>query len=453
MLDLTRALREAGVPVAVSDGLDAMRVAGAVDLLKRAQLREGLAAALVKSAGHRPAFDVAFDVFFPPRTGAPPPTAEDGEPGAAGERDPHDATPRDIGDFLADLVGRALDGDDAAIRALAIEAVDGYGRVDNRDGTTGYFGYRVWRTINLAGLLRRLMESAPDDALANRLAKDDLELRLRRFREAVDAELRRRLAEARGPHDVARHAVRALPEDVDFFRISSDDEAEMRRAVRPLARRLATRLAVKRRRARRGPIDVRRTVRHSLSTGGAPVDLHHRSKRTSRPELVLLCDISGSVAAFSRFTLMFCHALQGQFSRVRSFAFIDTVDEVTGLFEHGDFGAAMRRMVTEADVVWLDGHSDYGHALAAFHARYLDAVTPRTTVLLLGDARNNYRAANTWVLREIARRAKRVYFLNPEPVRHWGSGDSVAPDYASAVDGMVECRNLRQLADFVETLG
>ncbi len=453
MLDLTRALRRAGVPVAVSDGLDAMRVAGIVDLLERAQLREGLAAALAKSAGHRPAFDVLFDTYFPSRTGLPAPTVEAPDGLAATAEAELDAQPRDVGDFLADLVGRVLDGDDAAIRALAIEAVDGYGRVESRDGTAGYFGYRVWRTINLTGLLRRLMESAPDDALANRLARDDFELRLRRFREAVDAELRRRLAEARGPDDVARRAVRALPEDVDFFRISSDDEAEMRRAVRPLARRLATRLAVRRRRARGGPIDVRRTVRHSLSTGGVPLDLHHRSKRTSRPELVLLCDISGSVAAFSRFTLMFCHALQGQFSRVRSFAFIDTVDEVTGLFEHGDFGTAMRRMATEADVVWLDGHSDYGHALAAFHARYLEAVTPRTTVLVLGDARNNYRAASTWVLRELRRRAKRLYFLNPEPVRHWGSGDSVAPDYAAAVDGMVECRNLRQLAQFVETLG
>jgi len=453
VLHLTRALRHAGVPVAVSDGLDALRIAAIVDLLDRAQLREGLAASLVKSAGHRPAFDLLFDTYFPPRVRAPgrdlPP---DDDAGDVAEAD-GGPQPRDIGDFLADFAARVFDGDDAALDAMAIEAVDGYGRVDNRDGTTGYFGYRVWRAINLAGLLRRLMESAPDDALANRLARDDFELRLRRFREAVDAELRRRLAEARGPDEVARRAVRALPEDVDFFRISSDDEAEMRRAVRPLARRLATRLAVRRRRARRGPIDVRRTVRHSLATGGVPLDLRHRAKRTSRPELVLLCDISGSVAAFSRFTLMFCHALQGQFARVRSFAFIDTVDEVTGLFEHGDFAEAMRRMATEADVVWLDGHSDYGHALSAFHARYRDAVTPRTTVLVLGDARNNYRAANTWVLRDLGRRARRVYFLNPEPTSHWGSGDSVAPDYASAVDGMVECRNLRQLADFVETLG
>jgi uncharacterized protein with von Willebrand factor type A (vWA) domain len=445
VLDLTRALRDAGIPVAVSDGLDALRVAGIVDLADRGQLREGLAAALVKSAGHRPAFDLLFDVFFPARTGAAVQPA-DAEPSAAGR-------PRDVGDFLADLAARVLDGDDAAMAALALEAVDGYGRVDQLDGSVGWFGYRVWRTINLAGLLRRVMESAPDDALANRLARDDAELRLQRFREAVDNELRRRLAESRGPQDVARRAVRSLPEDVDFFRVSADDEADMRRAVRPLARRLATRLAVRRRRARGGAIDVRRTVRHSLSTGGVPLDLHHRARRASRPELVLLCDISGSVAAFSRFTLMFCHALQGQFSRVRSFAFIDTVDEVTALFEHGDFSAAMRRMATEADVVWLDGHSDYGHALSAFHARYLDAVTPRTTVLVLGDARNNYRAANTWVLRELGRRARRVYFLNPEPTQHWGSGDSVAQDYATAVDGMVECRNLRQLAEFVETLG
>jgi len=251
---------------------------------------------------------------------------------------------------------------------------------------------------------------------------------------------------------VARTAVRPLPEDVDFFRVSNDEQVTMSRAVRPLARKLASRLAIKRRRARDGRLDVRRTVRHSMSTGGVPIDPHFRARRIHRPELVLLCDVSGSVAAFARFTLLLCHALQGSFSRVRSFAFIDTVDEVTRLFEGGDFGAAMSRLSTEADLVWLDGHSDYGHAFEAFAHRYGDAVTPRTTVLVLGDARNNYRAANTAVLRELRRNARHVYWLNPEPVAHWGTGDSIALDYAAAVDGMIECRNLRQLADFVESL-
>ncbi len=434
ILDLARALRRAGVPVAVSDDLDAMRAATLVDLLDRGQLREGLAATMVKSEGHRAVFDTLFDVFFPARPGR---TA--------------DTEPREVADFLAELVDRVRAGDSEALRRLANEAVASYGGVTNRDGSTGYFAYRVFRQINLAGVLRRLMTEA-GDTLADRLARDEFDRRLRAFRAEVEAELRRRMVDARGPEEVAAQMVGPLPADVDFFRMTADDQAAMRRSVRPLARKLATRLAVRRRRAADGRLDVRRTIRHSLSSGGVPLDPSFRAKRVSRPELVLLCDVSGSVSSFARFTLSFCHALAGQFSRVRSFAFIDAIDEVTDLFATGDVGEAVRRLATEADLVWLDGHSDYGHAFEAFHARYSDAVTPRTTLLVLGDARNNYRPSRASVLRELHRRAKHLYWLNPESTQLWGSGDSLAIDYALCTDGMVECRNLGQLAAFVEDL-
>ena len=239
---------------------------------------------------------------------------------------------------------------------------------------------------------------------------------------------------------------------MDFFSITADEQAHMRKAVRPLARKLATRLAVKRKRARDGTFDVRKTLRRALGTGGVPIDPAFRSKKIHRPELILICDVSGSVAAFAKFTLMFTHALQGQFSRVRSFAFIDTVDEVTDLFADGDFASGMARMTEEADLVWLDGHSDYGHAFEVFVQRYGNTITARSTVLVLGDARNNYRAANVWALSDIARRAKRTFWLNPEPAPQWDSGDSVASEYGAACDQMVECRSLAQLAEFVETI-
>ena len=446
VLALERALRAAGVPVAVSEGLDAMRAAAAVELIDREQLRQALAATMVKTETHRAAFSTLFDLYFPARLGLDPALP-------AGTADAEPPAPRDIADFLAELAARIHTGDADAVAHLAREAVGAYGGVPDRDGEVSYFAYRVFRDINLAGLLRRLLGEAPvRDALADRLRRDEFELALRRFREEVETEIRRRQVVQRGAEEVARRAVGPLPEDVDFFRVSADEQAVMRRSVRPLARKLATRLAAKRRRARDGRLDVRRTVRRSLSTGGVPMDPHLRARRASRPELVLLCDVSGSVAAFARFTLLFCHALQGQFSRVRSFAFIDAVDEVSGLFSDGDFSNALERLSVDADLVWLDGHSDYGHAFETFHARYLDAITPRTTVLVLGDARNNYRAANTWVLADLRRLGRRVYWLNPEPAAQWGSGDSIALDYAAVIDRMVECRNLRQLSDFVEEL-
>lgn len=451
VLDLAAALRRAGVPVALADDLDALRATAAIDLLDRRALREALAATMVKHAAHRPAYDTLFDLYFPRRTDGPPPL--DGVP--VDPADSRHPDVRDIGDFLRELVERVLAGDEAAIEQLAAEAVAAYGAVANRDGTTGFFAYRVFRQINLAGLLRRAVAQAGVEAqetLADRLARQEFEARLRRFREAVEAEVRRRLAAQRGADEVARTAVRGLPEDVDFFRISADEEVTMRRSVRPLARKLATRLAQQRRRARGGRLDVRRTIRASLGTGGTPIDLRFAAPPPRRPELVLLCDVSGSVAAFARFTLLFCHALQGQFSRVRSFAFIDTVDEVTRMFEHGDVNEALARLSTDARLVWLDGHSDYGHAFRTFADRYLDALTPRTTLLVLGDARNNYRSPQTPVLAALRRKVRHVYWLNPEPAQHWGTGDSVARDYAVVVDQMVECRNLRQLSDFVATL-
>ena len=449
LLDFQHAMRDAGVPVAISDGMDAMRAAGVVDLMDRDVFRESLAATLTSSASHRMAFDTLFDIYFP-RTHAMPDEDEAPAGSAPGEGDP-----RDIQDFLADLIDQLMQGDDAALRAMAREAVASYGRVENADGSQSYFAYRVYRNFNLKGLLRRLMGEAgieDEDDLVSRLMADEFEARLRRFREEIDAEIRRRQVEQRGPEAIAKRAARPLPEDVDFFSITADEQAHMRKAVRPLARKLATRLAVKRKRARDGQLDIRKTLRRALGSGGVPIDPAYRAKKIHRPELVLICDVSGSVAAFAKFTLMFTHALQGQFSRVRSFAFIDTCDEVTHLFADGDFSGGMARMQTEADLVWLDGHSDYGHAFEVFARRFRSALTPRSTVIVLGDARNNYRAANTWALKEMKEHSKRLFWLNPEPAVQWDSGDSVASDYALVCDRMVECRNLNQLASFIESI-
>ncbi|WP_108665445.1 vWA domain-containing protein [Euzebya rosea] len=449
LLDFQHAMRDAGVPVAISDGMDAMRAAGVVDLMDRDVFRESLAATLTSSASHRMAFDTLFDIYFP-RTHAMPDEDEAPAGSAPGEGDP-----RDIQDFLADLIDQLTQGDDAALRAMAREAVASYGRVENADGSQSYFAYRVYRNFNLKGLLRRLMGEAgieDEDDLVSRLMADEFEARLRRFREEIDAEIRRRQVEQRGPEAIAKRAARPLPEDVDFFSITADEQAHMRKAVRPLARKLATRLAVKRKRARDGQLDIRKTLRRALGSGGVPIDPAYRAKKIHRPELVLICDVSGSVAAFAKFTLMFTHALQGQFSRVRSFAFIDTCDEVTHLFADGDFSGGMARMQTEADLVWLDGHSDYGHAFEVFARRFRSALTPRSTVIVLGDARNNYRAANTWALKEMKEHSKRLFWLNPEPAVQWDSGDSVASDYALVCDRMVECRNLNQLASFIESI-
>ena len=205
-----------------------------------------------------------------------------------------------------------------------------------------------------------------------------------------------------------------------------EELAMLHRVLQPLSRKLAVRLARKRRHGRKGPLDFRATMRRSLSTGGVPIEPRFRHPRPAKPEIFVIADISGSVASFARFTLHLVYAISSQFSKVRSFVFVDGIDEVTRFFEGVvDPAEAVARINLEADVIWVDGHSDYGHALTEFHRRWGDQVTSRSSVMVLGDARNNYHAAQSWVLEDLQARARHVYWLNPEPRDYWGSGDSI----------------------------
>ncbi len=244
--------------------------------------------------------------------------------------------------------------------------------------------------------------AAPEGTLTpleERLARDEFKSRLDRLRHELEDEIRRRLVADRGIEALARSLRKPLPEEIDFMHATRDELASLRRAIHPLARKLAVRLARKRRHGRKGPLDFRSTMRHSLSTGGVPVDPKFRYPRPAKPEIIVIADISGSVASFARFTLHLVHAISSQFSKVRSFVFIDGIDEVTRFFENvDDVADAVHRINTEADVVWVDGHSDYGHALSVFWERWGEEITPRASVLLLGDARNNYHASQAWVV-------------------------------------------------------
>ena len=266
----------------------------------------------------------------------------------------------------------------------------------------------------------------------------------------IEAEIRERLVQDRGAEAMAESLRETLPQDVDVMHANREEMERLERALRPLSRKLAVRLARRRRHRHRGPIDLRHTVRSSLSTGGVPIDLRFRPPRPAKPEIVVIADVSGSVASFARFTLHLVHAISSQFSQVRSFVFVDGLDEVTHLFaETDDPARAVERIAAEANVVAADGHSDYGRALGVFAADYAHQLTRRTTVLVLGDARNNYHPAQAHVLEEIRSRVKALYWLNPEPRAYWDSGDSILGLYAAHCDDVVECRTLRQLESFV----
>ena len=305
-----------------------------------------------------------------------------------------------------------------------------------------YYLYRTLRNLDLDGVLERLVEQARHrrrraptsgdadgsgssglTALEERLVRDEYQSRIDKLRKEIEDEIRRRLVADRGSEALAKSLRKPLPEDIDFMHATRDELVALRRALQPLTRKLAVRLARKRRHGRKGPLDFRSTMRHSLSTGGVPVDPQFRYPRPSKPEIMVIADISGSVATFARFTLHLVHAISTQFSKVRSFVFIDGIDEVTRFFEGADDPAeAVHRINTEADVVWVDGHSDYGHALTVFWERWGEEITPKSSVLLLGDARNNYHASQAWVVKEIRSTGPPRLLAEPRAPRLLGLG-------------------------------
>jgi hypothetical protein len=448
--EFVAALRTAGVPVSVAEDLDAVAAIRLVDLLERDQLRAAYAAALVKRHTERAAFDTLFDLYFPSRPGTD-------DPGPGPDRGTLRRDDPELVAFRAELADALRDGDERQLARLAREGVGRFGAVAGRlPGTQSWSGYAAQTRISpqtlLAGLLEQVLHGRLEGGLAERTARTMLTGRIERFRALLDSEVQRRLADESGPDRVARTAVRPSVERLDLLSATRTDLAAIRREIQPLARRLAARLAIEHRHGRRGPLDMRRTVRASLSFGGIPIDTRHRPRRPHRTDLVVICDVSESVTSFAHFTLLLVYALREQFSRVRVFAFIDELDEVSELFRPGaDVVESVDRLAAEAKVRGWYGRTDYGRAFGLFRERYLDAVSTRSSVLVLGDARSNYGDPALPALRDIVARAKRAYWLNPERRSAWDTGDSLAAEFGRVVP-MVECRNLAQLGTFVHDL-
>jgi uncharacterized protein with von Willebrand factor type A (vWA) domain len=477
MLDLLAGfvteLRNAGLPVSLTENLDAMEAVQHIPIEDRDAFKYALGATLVKNNAHWRAFETVFEVYFSMRgpeyrltegdTDIDEMWREMQEQMRQGEgRGPQGGsmdslTPEEIAQLLMQAL---LHGDQAMMRALARQSVQRFAGMEPGRPVGGtYYLYRTLRNLDLEGMLEKLMEASRGEAggeltdLEERLEQDEYNDRIDQFKKEIEAEIRRRLVADRGAEAMAKTLRKPLPEDVEFMHASRDEMQNLKKALQPLTRKLAARLTRKRRHGRKGALDFRNTVRHSLSYGGVPAEPKFKYPRPAKPELMVVADISGSVAAFARFTLMLVYALQGQFSKVRSFVFIDGIDEVTDYFKgEEDITNAIHRVNTEADVVWVDGHSDYGHAFEVFWEKYGKDISPKTTVLLLGDARNNYHASQAWVVKEMSHKARHVYWLNPEPRSYWNTGDSIVGDYGTHTDGVYECRNLRQLEAFVEKL-
>ena len=463
-------LRSAGLPVSLTENLDAVEAVKHIPIEDRETFKYALAGTLVKNHSHWKAFETVFEVYFSLR-GAEYELVDgewESDDAATQEENQQEGQVQGQGgsqegltqEQLAEMLFQALAKQDRNLmRTVARQSVQRFAGMEPGRPVGGtYYLYRTLRNLNLEEVLDRLLTNSADsesdlDFLEERLRKDEYEHRIEELKREIEAEIRRRLVADRGVEAMAKTLRKPLPEDVDFMHASREEMVALRRAIWPLTRKLAVRLARKRRHGRKGPLDFRRTVRHSLSYGGVPAEPKFKYPKPSKPEIMVIADISGSVAAFARFTLHLVYALNNQFSKVRSFVFIDGLDEVTDFFENvDDITEAIHRVNTEADVIWVDGHSDYGHAFEIFDERFAKDIGPKTTVIILGDARNNYHASQSWVIKNIEDKARKVFWLNPEPKSYWDTGDSIVGEYSDFCNGTFEVRNLKQLEAFVENL-
>ena len=461
LVGFVQALRGQGISVGPSETVDAGRVMAALGLDDREVLREGIACAVLRRPEHRDTYDAMFDLWWPAALGTRAVVlkggAEDAEGGAEPQLPPDDVEA--MRQMLLDLLTEndELADMDERLVAMIAQIVEAYGRYSSSRGLS-YSSYQALKAMALDQLEGRLLAGllAPygeqPTPTQEQIAKAFAAQKITQLRRMVDAETKRRTAEQLGRDHVQMYGIPQLSENVEFLRASSEQLRQMRRVVAPLARTLATRLAARRRRARAGAIDLRKTLRKSMSTGGVPIDVVLRKPRPARPELVVLCDVSGSVAGFSHFTLLLVHALRQQFLRVRVFAFIDTTDEVTHLFgPDADLAVAIQQITREAGVYTRDGHSDYGNAFVSFIQAHPNVLSPRSSLLVLGDGRTNYRDPATDVLAHMVTASRHAHWLNPEPKHLWGSGDSAVPRYQEVIT-MHECRSAKQLAAVIDQL-
>ncbi len=323
------------------------------------------------------------------------------------------------------------------IRAELLAAGQGEGQGQGGDGAGGGGGGGGWNTAGAA--------------LRERLGRAEADRAVEAFRAELQAAIRRALVADRGARAVSKTMRVRLAEDIDIATASAAELEAMVASIGPLAHQLSKILAQQEYRKRR--LSVRRTLHLAMGTGGVPFRIGTEPTPPPKPEIVVLCDVSGSVATFSRFTLNLLIALDSRLSRLRAFSFVDGLSEITELVsEARSAGRQLSQAEAARGAVRWNGSSDYGHVLRDFARDYGRQFSRRTVVLVVGDARTNYLDPAPGALAQVADHVGKLYWLNPEPRRYWNQGDSVMARYAPLCDQVRECSTLRQIADFVRSL-
>jgi uncharacterized protein with von Willebrand factor type A (vWA) domain len=462
IVEFANVLRRNGVRVSLSENMDAFRALRLIGIRDPHLFRNALRTTLVKRASDVKPFEELFDFFF----------LGIGEAiGALDRRIMAELglTPeqfqqmleqiqrllKEMEGDLSELTRALLTGNRGELERLLREAASQEAEAGSLDS------FRLTPYTRMAGrlqldrvrteverfkaMLQMLAESGEDLQNVMRYLDERMRDLNRLLREMIQQEQRKRGVE---PSDYSQRRSFA---DKSFAFYTEDDIRRMNDAVARLARRLKNRLSVRRKKASRGRFNVKATLRRNLQYGGVPFQIELDRRKKTKPQVMILCDISDSVLNASRFMLQFVYSVQDLYTKVRSFVFVSDIGEVTKLFEEHEIHRAVETAL-KGEVIDVFSHSNFGRAFELFFKNYFPAVTSRTTVLIIGDGRNNYNRPNEWVLREIQQKAKQLIWLNPESRMTWGVGDSEMPRYVPYCDVAEECRNINQLYKVVDLI-
>ncbi|PYM21203.1 MAG: hypothetical protein DMD78_19270 [Candidatus Rokuibacteriota bacterium] len=456
ILEFIGDLRRAELRISTSEALDALSASAEVGLTDRETFKSTLAATLVKESRDLETFDRIFNLYFLDLE-----ALGEGLKKALGPEDPK----------VQDQLDQVLDQENMDLDELTELLMRGQGsemEMAIRGGAqgaglerlmyflqVGYFSRRIsdqfdWSAIerDIEKIMQALEAKGLDPGQLARI-RNYLELRLEAFRRMIRQHVQRELE--RRAYRAGEQLTREVLSDKPLFALTPDEVAQMKSVVAKLARRIKDALALRQRQEQKGRIDSRKTIRKSLQYGGIPMEVYLKRRHREKPRLITVCDVSDSVRNASRFMLQLVWSLQECFSRVRSYVFVSEIAEVTQGFNNFPVERAIEWALKGAPV---DYHcrSDFGYAFSRFANTELDSLDKKTTILMLGDARNNYNDPQAWALRLIRERVKGIIWLNPEGQWGWGIGDSVMPLYAPACDIVRECRTIGQLGEVVDNL-
>jgi uncharacterized protein with von Willebrand factor type A (vWA) domain len=463
IVDFTNLLRKSGVRVSVAETIDAFTALDELSLEERELFKDALRSTMIKRSDDIPTYDRLFELYW---SGFHDVLREQlGQAtGGMGEnfdlerllealRQMLENMDVDLSDLARALLTLDADQLEQLIRAAGEEV--GLDRIQNML-QIGFFSRRLLEQMGLEGAgqqLQDLMERLRGQGMSDEQIEE-----FGRLMQAVQEALRRSVRQFteqeldKQNHDYLERFRRESLQEKSFYNLTEEDIRRMRDVVARLAQKLKNIISMRRRRERKGKFDLKATMRKNMTHGGIPFELIFKQRKKERPKVVILCDISSSVANVCRFMLQFVYSLQEAFTKIRSFVFVAELGEVTQLFRDHDMYEAIDQALDGGGVINVYTRSNFGMAFHTFWRDFLSALDNRTTVVVIGDARNNYNDPRAWCVREIQRKAKNLIWINPESPGAWGFGDSVMDKYVPYCDVAEECRNLKQLTRLVDKL-